>query len=77
MFRTVFMIGLAVMLGLFAISVVFKILGGLVGLTVVLVVMAAKVALIGGVAYLALKIFSPGTARRLRNKWDSTKVGQY
>lgn len=77
MLRTIFMIGLAAMLGLFAISFVFKILGGLLGLTMALAVVAIKVALIGGAIYLGIRILSPGTARKLRAKWDGTNVRQY
>ncbi len=77
MLRTIFMIGLAVMLGLFAIGFVFKILGGLLGMTMVLGVLALKAVLVGGVVYLAIRVLSPGSARKLRAKWDSTNVRQY
>ncbi len=77
MLRTIFFIGLAAMLGLFAISFVFKILGGLLGMTFVLAALAIKVAVIGLIGYVAIRILSPGTARRLRERWDETKVRQY
>jgi hypothetical protein len=77
MLRTIFFVGLAAMLGLFAISLVFKILGGAIGLLFVLGVLAIKVAAIGLIGYVAIRILSPGTARRLRERWDETKVKTY
>lgn len=77
MLRTIFFVGLAALLGLFAVSFFFKILGGLIGLTFVLAGLAIKVALIGLVGYVAIRILSPGTARRLRERWAETKVQQY
>lgn len=77
MLRTVFFVGLAAMLGLFAISIIFNILGGAIGLLFVLGVLAVKVAVVGLIGYVALRILSPGTARRLRERWDETKVRSY
>ena len=42
MLRAIFMIGLIAMLGLFAVGMVFKLFGGLVGLTFWLVALAIK-----------------------------------
>ena len=77
MLRTIFFVGLAAMLGLFVISLVFKILGGALGLLFILGVLAIKVAVIGLIGYVAIRILSPGTARRLRERWDETKVKTY
>lgn len=77
MLRTIFFVGLAAMLGLFVISFAFKILGGLLGLTFVLAALAIKVAVIGLIGYVAIRVLSPGTARRLRERWDETKVKTY
>jgi len=77
MLRTIFLVGLAAMFGLFAISLVFKILGGLLGMTFVLAALAIKVAIVGAIGYVAIRVLSPGTARRLRDRWDATKVRQY
>lgn len=68
MFRTILMLGFLAMLGLFALGFVFKIFAGLIALTVFLLVLAVKIAIIGGVGYLALRLVSPNTARRLREK---------
>lgn len=77
MFRTIFYVGIAALLGLFALSAIFSILGGLLGMVIFLAVLAVKVAVVGGIVYIALRIFSPGTARRLRDRWAETKVKQY
>ena len=77
MLRTIFFIGLAAMLGLFAISFVFKILGGAIGLLFVLGALALKVAIVGAIGYVVIRVLSPGTARRLRERWDETKVKTY
>ena len=77
MLRTIFFIGIAAMLGLFVISFAFKILGGLLGIAFVLGALAIKVAVIGLIGYVAIRVLSPGTARRLRERWDETKVKTY
>jgi hypothetical protein len=71
------MTGLFAMLGLFALGLVFKIFGGLLGITIWLVAMAVKIAIVGAVAYLAIRIVSPSTARRLRERWSETRVTNY
>ena len=73
MLRTIFSIGLFVVLGVFALSFVFNILGGLVGLALWLLVNAVKVALIGLVAYFIIRVFSPDTARKLRERFNGTR----
>ena len=69
MFRTLLSIGLIALLGLFALRVVFGLLGPLVGLLLMLLGFALKVALVGLVIYLILKVVSPGTASRIEEKW--------
>lgn len=77
MIRTILMTGLFAMLGLFALGLVFKIFGGLLGVAFWLIGMAIKVAIVGAVAYLAIRIISPETARRLRERWSETRVSTY
>lgn len=77
MIRTILMTGLFAMLGLFALGLVFKIFGGLLGVAFWLVGMAIKVAVVGAVAYLVIRVVSPGTARRLRDRWSETRVSTY
>lgn len=77
MIRTILMTGLFAMLGLFALGLVFKLFGGLLGVAFWVIGMAIKVAIVGAVAYLAIRIISPSTARRLRERWSETRVSTY
>lgn len=77
MLRTILMTGLMVMLGIFALGFVFKIFGGLIGLTFLLLGFAIKALIVGGVAYLVIRIVSPDTARRLRERWSGTSIDRY
>ncbi len=77
MLGTIFMTGVLVMLGLFALGFVFKIFGGLIGLTFWLLGFAIKALIVGGIAYLIIHVVSPDTARRLREKWSATKADRY
>ena len=72
MLRTIFMVGFFALLGLFALKLAFGIFGALLGLFSVLLFMALKIALIGAGVYLVIRIVSPGTARRLRERWSGT-----
>jgi hypothetical protein len=65
MLRTLFTIGLIALVGLFALKVVFGLLGPLVSLVLILLGLAVKIALVGGVAYVVLRVVSPSTAERL------------
>ena len=77
MLRTILMTGVLVMGGLFALSFVFKIFGGLIALTFLLVGFAIKALIVGGIAYLAIRIVSPGTARKLRSRWSGNSIDTY
>jgi hypothetical protein len=70
MLRTIFTIGLFALLGLFALKLVFGIMGPLFGLFLWLLVMAVKVAIIGALIYLVIRLASPDTARRMRERWS-------
>jgi hypothetical protein len=70
MIRTIFYIGIAAIVGLFALKLLFGILGVAFGLFGFLLVMAVKIALVGGAIYLVLHLVAPETARRLRGKYD-------
>ncbi len=74
MLRTIFMTGVMLMVGIFALGFVFKIFGGLLTLTFVLLGFAIKALVIGGLGYIVIRIVSPDTARRLRNRWEDTKI---
>lgn len=77
MLRTILMTGLLVMLGIFALNFVFHIFGTLIGLTFWLLGFAIKALIVGGVAYLAIRVFAPDTARRLRERWSGTSINRY
>lgn len=69
MLRTIFMIGLLALAGLFLLRMAFGILGGLFGIFFWLLGMAIPVLVLGFIVYLFLKIFAPETAKDLRNKF--------
>jgi hypothetical protein len=69
MLRTIFSIGLFAILGLVALKFLFGILGVAVGLFLWLLVAAIKVGLVLLVIYFIIRIVSPETARKLRERW--------
>ena len=69
MFRTIFSIGLFAILGLVALKFLFGIFGFAVALFLWLLVAALKVAIVGLVIYFIIRIVSPDTARKLRERW--------
>jgi hypothetical protein len=70
MLRTIFTIGALAVLGIFLLSFVFGILKGLIGLALFLLAIAIKIAIVGLIVYLVIRIVSPDTARRLRERWS-------
>ena len=77
MLRTILMTGVMVLLGMFALGFVFRIFGGLIALTFMLLGFAVKALIVGGVAYLVIRVVSPDTARRLRERWSGKGVTRY
>jgi hypothetical protein len=77
MLRAIFMIGLFALLGMFAIGMVFKLFGGIIGLTFFLAALALKVVIVGGLLYFGIRVLSPGTAARLREKFAGTRLTRY
>jgi len=69
MLRTIFTIGLIAIVGLFALKIVFGILGGLFGIFFGLLALAIPVAIIGALIYVVMLIFAPETARGMREKF--------
>ena len=69
MLRTIFTIGLLAFVGLFALKLVFGILGGLFGLFFGLLALAIPVAILGALIYVAMLIFAPDTARGMKEKF--------
>ena len=74
MLRTVFMIGLFALLGLFALKIAFGLFSVLFSILLVLLVWAVKIAVIGLVIYFVIRIVSPDTAHRLRSRWSGPSV---
>ena len=70
MLRTIFSIGALAIVGIIALKFVFGIFGGLVGILFVLLFLALKIAIIGALIYLVVRVVSPETARRLREKFN-------
>jgi hypothetical protein len=70
MLRTIFMIGLFALLGLFALKLAFGLFGWLFVILVALLGWAIKIAIIGLIIYFVIRIVSPDTAAKLRSKWS-------
>ena len=70
MLRTIFSIGLFAVLGLIALKFIFGIFGVAIGLFMALFFIALKIALVLLVVYFIIRIVSPETARRLRERWS-------
>lgn len=68
MLRTIFTIGLLAFVGLFALKLVFGILGGLFGIFFALLGLAIPVLILGAIIYVVLLIFAPETARGMKEK---------
>jgi hypothetical protein len=72
MLRTVFTIGLFALLGLFVLNLAFAVLPMVIGLAMGLLGIALKIALLGLLIYVVIRIFSPETARRMRERWSGS-----
>lgn len=74
MFRTIFMIGLFAIAGLFVLKLAFGLFGVLFAILLGLLGLAVKIAIVGVIVYLLIRIFSPATARKLRERWSGTSA---
>ena len=72
MLRTVFTIGLFALLGLFVLNLAFAVLPMLMYGVWFVLGLALKIALLGLLIYVVIRIFSPETARRMRERWSGT-----
>jgi uncharacterized BrkB/YihY/UPF0761 family membrane protein len=70
MLRTILSVGAITLLGLFLLKLTFGVLGGLFGLLFWLLAIAIRIALVGLVVYVVIRIVSPDTARRLRERFS-------
>ena len=73
MLRTVFSIGLVAIVGLFVLKLAFGIFGAFFALLLMLLWWAVKIAIIGALIYLVIRIVSPDTARRMKERWSNSK----
>ena len=74
MLRTIFFTGLFAVLGFMALGFVFKIFLGLIGLVMGLLIIALKIAAIGFIIWLVIRIFAPDTARRMKERWSGSGI---
>lgn len=65
--KTVAFLAVVVVLGYVAIKIVFGVAGGIVGLLFSLAWFVLKVALVVGLVYWLLTVFSPETAKKMRD----------
>lgn len=72
MLRTLFMIGLMAIVGLFALKIVFGVLAGLFGVFAIVVILAIKILFWGALVYFILRIVSPSTARSLEDRFSGS-----
>ncbi len=72
MLRTLFTVGVMALIGLFLLRIAFGILGGVFGLLLGLLFVALKILCVGALAYLVLRVVSPGSAKRLRDWINGT-----
>lgn len=72
MLRTIFTIGLFAIGGLFVLKLAFGIFAVFFALLIRLLFFALWAAFIGGLIYLVIRILSPDTARRLRERWSGS-----
>lgn len=70
MLRTIFMIGLFALLGLFALKLAFGVFGILFSILLVLLWWAIRIAIIGLIIYFIIRLVSPDTASKLRSRWS-------
>jgi hypothetical protein len=69
MLRTIFGIGAIALLGLFALKVFFGLFGVLFALFFVLLGWALRIAIVGGLIYLVLRLLMPDTAKSIEEKF--------
>jgi hypothetical protein len=67
MIRTAATIAVVALIGWIAIRILFGFAGGVLGLLISLAVFVLKVALVVGLVYWLLTIFSPETAKKMRD----------
>lgn len=72
MLRTILSIGLFAVLGFIALKFIFGIFGWAVALFLWLLFAAIKIAIVLLVIYFIIRIVSPDTAQKLRERWSGS-----
>lgn len=70
MLRTLFLLGLAIIVGGFVLSLVF-------GIALFALAVAVKVMIIGAIAYVVIRIVSPTTAALLRSRFERRTLNRF
>jgi ABC-type transport system involved in multi-copper enzyme maturation permease subunit len=70
--RTLGTIALVALAGFVAIKIVFGFAGGIIGLLLGLCWFALKILLVAGIVYWLLTVFSPDTAKKIRESMKSS-----
>ena len=70
MLRTLFMVGIMAVVGLFALQLAFGLFGVVLGLFFSIVGIALRLLVVGAIVYFVIRIVSPRTARELREKFE-------
>ena len=65
--RTFAAVAIISLLGWIAIKIVFGVAGGIVGLLLSIAWLALKVLLVAGIVYWVVSVFSPETARKMKD----------
>ncbi|HUO51652.1 MAG TPA: hypothetical protein VMT93_03960 [Gemmatimonadaceae bacterium] len=72
MFRTIMGVGVLAIIGIIAMKLVFGIFGLLVGWFFVLLFVALKIAFVGLLVYLVIRVLSPDTARKIKEGFSNS-----
>ncbi|MHB8839900.1 MAG: hypothetical protein ACYC7F_13230 [Gemmatimonadaceae bacterium] len=70
MLRTIFGIGALALVGLFLLKVFFGLFGFLFALLWILLAWAIRIAIVGAIIYLILRLFMPETARKIEEQFN-------
>jgi hypothetical protein len=70
MLRTIFFLGIALIVGGIVLGLVF-------GIAMFVLAIAIKVLVVGGIAYLVIRLISPDTATMLRNQFQRKTLDRF
>ena len=70
MLRTIFGIGALALVGLFLLKVFFGLFGVLFALLWIVLAWAVRIAIVGAIIYLILRVFMPETAKKIEESFN-------